>query len=162
MPEVFIGAGSNADPERHLRRALAELEARFGALRCSGVVRGPAGGVPPAANINLVVATATERAVDSLRAELRAIEALAGRTRADPAICELDLDLLVYGWRVDATRRLPRPGLFTLPFVLAPLAEVAPDLVHPVTGERCAAAARAAGYQPTLRPPSTAMIWPVM
>jgi 2-amino-4-hydroxy-6-hydroxymethyldihydropteridine diphosphokinase len=161
MPEVFIGAGSNADPERRLRRALAELERRFGALRCSSVFRGPAVGVPAPDYFNVVVATATELAVDSVRAELRALETLAGRTRADPAVCELDLDLLVYGRRVDAERRLPRPGLFTLPFVLVPLAELAPQLVHPVTGERCAAAARAAGYQPTLRPPSTAMIWPV-
>ncbi len=82
------------------------------------------------------------------------IEALAGRTRADPAVCELDLDLLLYGSRVDAERRLPRPGLFSLPFLLVPMAELAHDVVHPVTGERF-------GYQPTLRPPSTAMIWPV-
>ena len=45
MPEVFIGAGSNADPERQLRLALSELERRFGALRCSSVYRGPAVGV---------------------------------------------------------------------------------------------------------------------
>jgi 2-amino-4-hydroxy-6-hydroxymethyldihydropteridine diphosphokinase len=151
MPEVFIGAGSNADPERRLRLALAELERRFGALRSSSVYRGPAVGVPGADYSNLVVALKTELDVDSLRDELRAIEALAGRTRVDAAICELDLDLLLYGSRVDAVRRLPRPGLLTLSFVRVPLAELAPELVHPVTGERFA-------YQPTLRPPSTAMI----
>jgi 7,8-dihydro-6-hydroxymethylpterin-pyrophosphokinase len=45
--------------------------------------------------------------------------------------------LLLYGACVDARRRLPRPGLFTVPFILGPLAELAPELVHPVTGERC-------------------------
>jgi 2-amino-4-hydroxy-6-hydroxymethyldihydropteridine diphosphokinase len=154
MPEVFIGAGSNADPERRLRHALAELERRFGSLRCSSVYRGPAAGVPAADYLNLVVKLQSALAVDSLRAELQAIEALAGRRRLDPAVCELDLDLLLYGMRVDAQRRIPRPGLFTVPFLLAPLAEIAPELAHPVTGERVA-------YQPTLRPPSTAMIWPV-
>jgi 2-amino-4-hydroxy-6-hydroxymethyldihydropteridine diphosphokinase len=170
MPEVFIGAGSNADPERRLRHALAELERRFGSLRCSSVYRGPAVGVPAADYLNLVVQLQSALAIDALRAELREIEALAGRarisscnsctppsmaaTRLDPAVCELDLDLLLHGRRVDAERRIPRPGLFTLPFLLAPLAEIAPDLAHPVTGERVA-------YQPTLRPPSTAMIWPV-
>jgi 2-amino-4-hydroxy-6-hydroxymethyldihydropteridine diphosphokinase len=170
MPEVFIGAGSNADPERRLRRALSELERRFGALRCSSVYRGPAVGEPAADYLNLVVTLRSDLGVDSLRAELRDIEAVAGRTRirscnsgtppsmaatrADPAVCELDLDLLLYGRRVDAERRLPRPGIFSLPFLLVPLAELAPDVVHPVTGERFA-------YQPTLRPPSTAMIWPV-
>jgi 2-amino-4-hydroxy-6-hydroxymethyldihydropteridine diphosphokinase len=170
MPEVFIGAGSNADPERQLRRALAELERRFGALRCSSVYRSPAAGAPAADYLNLVVRLQSQLAVDSLREELRAIEALAGRarisscnsctppsmaaTRADLAVCELDLDLLLYGRRVDAERRIPRPGLLTVPFLLEPLAELAPELVHPVSGERVA-------YQPTLRPPSTAMIWPV-
>ena len=155
MPEAFIGAGSNADPERRLRRALAELERRFGPLRCSSVYRGPAVGRPAADYLNLVVALATESSVDELRDELRAIETLAGRTRADAAVCELDLDLLFYGCRVDAERRLPRPGILALPFVLVPLAELAPELVHPITGQKLAA------YQPTLRPPSTAMIWPV-
>ena len=47
---------------------------------------------------------------------------------------------------------LPRPEVLTLPFVLVPLAELAPELVHPVTGQKLAA------YRPMLRPPSTAMI----
>ena len=151
MPEVFIGAGSNLGPERRLRAAVAELERRFGRLRCSSVYRGPAAGAPGADYSNLVIALHAGLDVDSLREELRAIEALCDRTRADPAVVELDLDLLLYGCRVDAERKLPRPGLLTLPFVRVPLAELAPELAHPVTGERFA-------HQPTLRPPSTAMI----
>ena len=94
--------------------------------------------------MNLVLSLSTQLDVDSVRDALRAIEALAGRSRVDPAVCELDLDLLLYGERVDALRRLPRPGLFTTPFVLGPLAELAPALAHPVTGERCCAAWQAA------------------
>ena len=134
-----------------MRGALAELTRRFGSVRSSSVYRSAAVGVPAADYSNLAVAFSTELSVDALRDELRAIEALAGRARADSAVCELDLDLLLYGRRVDAVQRLPRPGLLALPFVLVPLAELAPELVHPVTGERFA-------YQPTLRPPSTAMI----
>jgi 2-amino-4-hydroxy-6-hydroxymethyldihydropteridine diphosphokinase len=145
MPDVFIGAGSNADPERRLRLALFELERRFGSLRCSNVYRGPAVGVPAADYSNVVVALRAQLPVDSLRAELRAIEALAGRLRAEPAVCALDLDLLLYGERVDAELRIPRPGLYALPFVLLPLAELAPDLLHPVTGERCGDALRKNG-----------------
>jgi 2-amino-4-hydroxy-6-hydroxymethyldihydropteridine diphosphokinase len=77
---------------------------------------------------------------------LREIERAVGRQRTDPARCELDLDLLLYGGRVDATQRLPRPGAFALPFVSGPLAELAPELVHPVTGERVAAAWRNAAH----------------
>jgi len=144
MPEVFIGAGSNADPVRRLRFAVTELERRFGLQRCSNAYRGAAVGTPAADYLNLVVALRTELSVESVRDELRAVETLAGRTRTDAAICELDLDLLSYGSRVDAERRLPRPRMFTLPFVIVPLADIAPELVHPVTGERCGDAARRA------------------
>jgi 2-amino-4-hydroxy-6-hydroxymethyldihydropteridine diphosphokinase len=142
MPEVFVGAGSNADPVRALRRAVVELEQRFGKLRCSRVYRSSAVGLPAPDYLNLVFFLFTERDVDSVQAALREVEVLAGRSRADPAVCELDLDLLLYGARVDAQRRLPRPGLFTTPFVVGPLAALSPDLLHPVTGERCGAAWR--------------------
>jgi 2-amino-4-hydroxy-6-hydroxymethyldihydropteridine diphosphokinase len=143
MPEIFVGAGSNAAPRRSLETAVAELERQFGALRLSSVYRSAAQGVAAADYLNLVVRLTTDCDVDSLLDALRAIETLAGRSRRDPAVVELDLDLLLYGGRVDAKRRLPRPGTFALPFVLGPLAELAPELVHPVTGERCAAAWRA-------------------
>ncbi len=142
MPEVFVGAGSNADPEHALRRAAVELERRFGAIRCSSIYRSAAVGGSAADYLNLVVTLSTERDVDAVREELRAIEAVAGRTRVDPAVVALDLDLLLYGARVDAVRRLPRPGLFTTPFVLGPLADLTPELTHPVTGERCGSAWR--------------------
>jgi 2-amino-4-hydroxy-6-hydroxymethyldihydropteridine diphosphokinase len=143
MPEVFVGAGSNADPKRRLRFARAELTRRFGAVRCSSVYGSHALGVPAADYSNLVMAFDTDRGVDAVREELRAIESLAGRSRADAAVCELDLDLLLYGRRVDAERRLPRPQLLAAPFVVVPLAELAPQLPHPVTGELPADAAAA-------------------
>jgi 2-amino-4-hydroxy-6-hydroxymethyldihydropteridine diphosphokinase len=136
MPEIFVGAGSNAAPARALKTAALELQRQFGALRLSNVYRSAAQGAAASDYLNLVVALTTERDVDSVRDELRAIETLAGRSRRDPAVVELDLDLLLYGSCVDAARRLPRPGTFELPFVLGPLAELAPALVHPVTGER--------------------------
>jgi len=145
MPEVFIGAGSNSGPERRLRGALAELTRRFGPVRSSSVYRSAAIGAPAADYLNLVVALTTDLSVDSLRDELRAIEVLAGRARTDPAVVELDLDVLLYGRRVDAERKLPRPGLFALPFTLVPLAELEPELTHPVTGQSCGSALRERG-----------------
>jgi 2-amino-4-hydroxy-6-hydroxymethyldihydropteridine diphosphokinase len=144
MPDVFVGIGSNADPVAALRAAVAALEERYGAVRCSAVYRSQAAGVPAAEYLNLVVALRTEEGIAVLREALRAIETQAGRQRADPAVTALDLDLLLYGGRVDAELKLPRPGLFTLPFVLGPLAELAPDLVHPVTGQSSSAAWRTA------------------
>lgn len=150
MVEALIGLGSNFEPESALGAALAVLGRRYGHLVSSSVYRGPAAGVAAADYSNMVVKIATDSAADALRAELSSIETATGRTRADPRICRLDLDLLVYGGRVDAVQRLPRPGLFTLPFVLVPLAEIAPELAHPLTGRRCAAALAATRPSPKL------------
>jgi 2-amino-4-hydroxy-6-hydroxymethyldihydropteridine diphosphokinase len=53
MPEVFVGLGSNIEPEANLRWALVELGQRFGRLECSRVYRSPAlgfeGGRAPSA-----------------------------------------------------------------------------------------------------------------
>jgi 2-amino-4-hydroxy-6-hydroxymethyldihydropteridine diphosphokinase len=143
MPDAFVGIGSNADPERALPAAIAALE-RLGPVRCSSVYRSaPFRGIG-ADYLNMVAALTTSLSIAALRDALRAIEAAAGRRRVDPAVCELDLDLLLYGLCVDAAERLPRPLLFTLPFVLGPLAELEPELVHPVTGETARAARQTA------------------
>jgi 2-amino-4-hydroxy-6-hydroxymethyldihydropteridine diphosphokinase len=147
MPEVLVGIGSNQEPLSALRAAVAALEESYGRLVRSSVYRGPAAGPAAADYLNMAVGFATESDIDSVRAELARIETAAGRSRADPLVCRLDLDLLVYGARVDASRRSPRSGLFSLPFVLLPLNEIAPNLVHPLTGERCSAA-RAAFEMP--------------
>ena len=151
MAEVLIGIGSNLEPESALRVAVAALKQRFSCVMCSSVYRGPASGLAAADYLNMVVQAETDAEVDPLRADLAAIETATGRTRDDPRICRLDLDLLAYGERVDAAQRLPRSGLYLLPFVLVPLAEIAPRLVHPLTGERCAAAFVAAPRSPGLR-----------
>ena len=81
MPDVFVGAGSNADPVPRLRAGVQELTLRFGAVRCSSVYRGPALGATAAADYwNLVVMLRTDMGLDALRAELRAIEQLAGQS----------------------------------------------------------------------------------
>ncbi len=151
MAEVLIGIGSNLEPESALRVAVAALKQRFGCVVCSSVYRGPAAGVAAADYLNMVVQAVTDAEVDPLLADLSAIETATGRTRDDPRICRLDLDLLAYGGRVDAARRLPRPGLYSLPFVFVPLAEIVPRLVHPLTGERCSAAFTAARRPPDLK-----------
>jgi len=147
MPEAFVGIGSNADPERALPAALAALERRFGSVRRSSFYRseaqGPAGGAP---YWNAVAAFATELSVDELTAALARIENEAGRRRDDPAVCALDLDLLLYGARVDGERRLPRPGFRRRSFLAVPLEELVPHLTDPLTGEPL----RSAGLSPPL------------
>ena len=70
MPEAFVGVGSNTDPARAIRAAVAALEQRFGRLRSSAVYRSPAVGAPAAAYLNLVVALATTVDVPTLQQAL--------------------------------------------------------------------------------------------
>jgi 2-amino-4-hydroxy-6-hydroxymethyldihydropteridine diphosphokinase len=140
MPEAFVGLGSNADPVAALRAAVAALALLGGELRSSCVYRSPAVGVAADDYLNMVVALDTELDAGALRATLARLETALGRSRADPAVCRIDLDLLFYGAAVAAEQRLPRPGAFAAAFVVAPLAELAPALRHPLTGVHCAQA----------------------
>ena len=150
MALVLIGIGSNLEAESALGAAVAALKERFGRVECSSVYRSPAVGGDAADYLNMVAMIDAGSDVGAVRAQLAAIEMAVGRTRVDPSVCRLDLDLLMYGSRVDAAQRLPRAGLYKLPFVLVPLAEIAPGLAHPLTGERCAAALAAAPPAPEL------------
>lgn len=136
MADVYIGVGSNIEPERHVRLAVANLEQRFGALRCSDVFRSPAFGFAGDDFLNMVVALSTQCDPDAVEHVLYDIEYEGGRTRRGKRFSArtLDLDLLLYGAMVDAQRRLPRDDVRRYPFVLAPLADLAPALRHPLTG----------------------------
>jgi 2-amino-4-hydroxy-6-hydroxymethyldihydropteridine diphosphokinase len=140
LVDVYVGLGSNLDADRRLREAAQALEAEFGPLRRSTVFRTAAIGAPAPDYLNAAVAFPTLLPPAEVKARLVAIEDAARRKRSQPPqpICALDLDLLLYGRRVDAPLRLPHADALVRAHVLAPLAEIAADLVHPLTGERIA------------------------
>jgi 2-amino-4-hydroxy-6-hydroxymethyldihydropteridine diphosphokinase len=142
MPEAVVGLGSNDTPFEALRGAIAALRRLDPAARVSSVYRSAATGGTAADYFNMAVRLTTEHGAAALRTELRNIETALGRSRADRAVCRIDLDLLLYGDAVDATLRIPRPGLYSEPFMIVPLAEIAPTAVHPLTGVRAGAAAQ--------------------
>jgi 2-amino-4-hydroxy-6-hydroxymethyldihydropteridine diphosphokinase len=138
MARVWVSVGSNQQRERHIRGAIAELRARFGALRLSSVYETVAVGFDGDPFYNLVVGFATDQPPEQVQAALRAIEDAHGRERTGPKFSgrTLDLDLLTYDDRVGqvAGKPLPHPDILAYPFVLGPLAELAPDECHPVLG----------------------------
>jgi 2-amino-4-hydroxy-6-hydroxymethyldihydropteridine diphosphokinase len=142
MPEVFVGVGSNMEPRPNLRFALEALGARFGALDCSSVYSSPPFGFEGADFLNMVVAFRSALAARVIDDVLSTIEHSRGRKRRDVRYASrtLDLDLLLFGTTVDADLRLPRDDIVHYPFVLAPLAEIAPGLVHPINGRSMEAA----------------------
>lgn len=140
MIDVYVAAGSNIEPQRHLRTALSAMGERFGALRCSTAYRNQAVGFEGDDFINLVVGFATDESVADIRAALQQIESLCERPLQSPrwAARTMDLDVLLYGELVGehAGMTLPRPDLVRRAYMLKPLADIAPQLVHPTLGQR--------------------------
>jgi 2-amino-4-hydroxy-6-hydroxymethyldihydropteridine diphosphokinase len=141
--DVYVSVGSNVAPAENLRLALAGLRKRFGELEVSSVYRNPAVGFEGDDFLNLVLRFRTAESPAAIIAELERLHVLAGRVRGpDPFSSRtLDLDLLLYGDAVlpDPAIRVPREDIRKYAFVLGPLAELAPELRHPVTGETMAA-----------------------
>ncbi len=135
MPQVYVAAGSNVEPERHLAMAVQELEREFPGVRFSPWYRNPAVGFDGDDFINFVAGFPTPLAVGEVLARLHAIEGLCGRPREAPrwAPRSMDLDVLLFGDLVcqEPNLKLPRPDLLKRAFMLGPLAVLAPDLVHP-------------------------------
>ncbi|MES1929828.1 2-amino-4-hydroxy-6-hydroxymethyldihydropteridine pyrophosphokinase [Salinisphaera dokdonensis CL-ES53] len=134
MSEVFVGIGSNVSPHAHVRLALDLLERTFGALRLSPIYRCPPVGFEGADFLNLVAAFDTVSDLDTVHIQLRDIEAACGRDRTVRRTSRtMDIDLLLFGDRIqdDETLCLPRADILEYPFVLRPLAELAPEARHP-------------------------------
>ncbi len=142
---VCIALGSNlGDRHDNLMRALDELAAAGLQLgRRSAIYETvPVGGPPDQPHyLNAVVEAYTTLSPDELLSQLLAIEARLGRVRSVPdAPRTLDLDLLFYGDFVRDEPHLivPHPRLHERLFVLEPLAEVVPGVVHPRLGKTVA------------------------
>ena len=139
-PPVFLGLGSNlGDREAAIEAALRELASRGfrTRLRSSNWLTEPVGGPPQGWYVNAVAGGETSLEPEELLAACLDTERGLGRVRGERnAPRTIDVDLLLYG---DATIDrpglvVPHPRLAERRFVLEPLAEIAPRLVHPVLG----------------------------
>jgi 2-amino-4-hydroxy-6-hydroxymethyldihydropteridine diphosphokinase len=139
-PVVAIALGSNlGDRHAHLDYAVSRLARLLSGLRQSSRYdTAPVDviGEQPTF-LNAAVVGTTELGPHELLDELQAIEAERGRDRPfRNAPRTLDLDLLLFGDLVvsDPELEVPHPRFRERRFVLEPLAEIAPDLVDPVSG----------------------------
>jgi 2-amino-4-hydroxy-6-hydroxymethyldihydropteridine diphosphokinase len=139
MPVAYLGLGSNLDAEKNLRLALREICARFSLQQISPVYHSKALGFEGADFLNAVAAIETELSPRELSEELELIHELAGRRRRLEKFVSrtLDIDLLLYDQLVmdEEGIRLPRSDVLQYSFVLKPLADIAPDYRHPVSGK---------------------------
>lgn len=140
MARVFVGLGSNqGDRREHLSHALKALSAEP-AIRLARVApiveTEPAGGPPQGPYLNTVVELETRLTPLDLLSALKAIETRLGRKpepdRWGPR--PIDLDILLYEDQVidSPSLTIPHSRMHERQFVLEPLVQIAPDLVHPI------------------------------
>ncbi len=136
---AFIGAGANlGEPVRQIQRALDKLEksqgVRLGAV--SSLYRTqPVGPIAQPPFVNAVFSLEYGMSPQDLLALLLSVEEKMGRIRRErwgPRV--IDLDLLFFDEAIISEQGLevPHPRLHERRFVLTPLVEIAPDVVHPI------------------------------
>lgn len=136
MAQVLLSLGSNIERYRHLCAALDALQDAYGELLISPVYESEAVGFAGDHFLNLVVELHTEQTVAELSAQLKGIEDRNGRLRSGPKFSArtLDIDILTYdalAGCVDGVD-LPRDEITENAFVLKPMADIAPQQLHPV------------------------------
>ena len=137
MARVYIGIGSNIDKHLHIPQVVHELQSEFDRVTVSPIYRTPAVGFDGEDFFNLVVGLDTSLQPVEVFHYLRALESEHGRKRTggNQFIARtLDLDQLLYDDRQIEQDGLsiPHADIIRYPFVLKPLVDIAPQLMHPV------------------------------
>ena len=144
MATVYLGLGTNiCNKEENLTRAIEALSLALGhyAALSSFIETAPWGFDSDNAFLNCVVAFETEISPQQLLDTTEDIERKLGRTiKSNEGVYHdriIDIDILLYGNKVIDTPRLtiPHPLMHLRNFVLEPLSEITPNLVHPTIGK---------------------------
>ncbi len=135
---VYLGIGSNmGEREENLDRALDLLSQRMRMGKVSSIYdTEPLGNTNQPRFLNMVCQVFTRLAPEGLLALAKGIESKMGRYSKSGEPRTIDIDILLYDDKVIDTPELviPHPRMTERAFVLVPLAEIAPDLLHPVSG----------------------------
>ncbi len=150
LTRVYVGLGSNLGDRAAMLKAaeaaIAQLRGvevlRGSKVHHSKALRAPGDATPQPDYLNSVLELSCQLSVAELLGGLKQIERAMGRGPGKRwAARIIDLDLLLYGNVVlhQPGIEIPHPGMVTRRFVLVPLAELAPELRHPVLGLSIAA-----------------------
>lgn len=137
MPLGFISIGSNIDRDKNTSSSILALKKLFGKITLSSIYESEPVGFMGEPFYNLIVGFNSGLEVKAIAKQLRQIERDHGRTRNCQKFSArtLDLDLILYGDLIisDGRLQIPRDEIESYAFVLEPLAEIAPELLHPIS-----------------------------
>jgi 2-amino-4-hydroxy-6-hydroxymethyldihydropteridine diphosphokinase len=138
---AYLSLGSNIEPERNLPAAVDWL-GRWGCIQAVSTVweSAPLGFADQPNFLNAAVLLETDLSAQALRQEaIASIETALGRVRSanKNAPRTIDIDIMLFNHDIlqVGQRRIPSPEVLERPFVAIPLAEIAPDYVHPEIGQ---------------------------
>ncbi|MBU15153.1 MAG: 2-amino-4-hydroxy-6-hydroxymethyldihydropteridine diphosphokinase [Gammaproteobacteria bacterium] len=138
VPLLTLSLGSNVDAAANIRTAVCALQVQYSGLRCSSVYESESVGFEGENFLNLVAAVETDKPLRSIQSEIKALEDAQGRDRSQARFSSrsIDIDILTFGELCGehGGMTLPRGEILENAFVLQPMAELLPDMPHPVTG----------------------------
>lgn len=136
MSIVHLNIGSNQNRRTNIRLAIKALEQYFLEIVLSSLFESPSEGFKGNDFYNVGVNITTLKTSNQVVDILRDIENSLGRDRSLPKFSSrmIDLDLVLYGGIIDETLNVPRKDILKYAFVLAPLAELNPEAIHPLEG----------------------------
>ncbi len=139
MTYILLSIGSNIERDKNIRYAIHEIVARYGEINLSPVYETASVGFEGPPFLNLVLGFYSGDDLLRIRESLRGIESDVGRVRGDKSFDNrlLDIDVILFGeqdLRSDGYD-IPRYGIEKFAYVLKPLADLHPQMLHPVTGK---------------------------
>jgi len=140
MPKIYLSLGSNIKPEKNLNKAKELLSQEYQLEKESKTYKTKSEGFEGEDFLNQVVCFITEDSAEKVVGALKDIEKKIGRKDRSEKFSdrEIDIDLLLYGNFVGKAlaKDIPHKDIDLYRFVLEPLAEIAPDLIHPKHQEK--------------------------
>lgn len=135
MSTIYLSLGSNIKPKENLKRALDYLRQYYKPMEESKIYQTKSEGFIGNDFLNQVVSFETEDSPEVIIKTLKKIEKKIGRRERKEKFSEreIDIDLLLYENFVGKVsgKVIPHKDIDLYRFVLEPLAEIAPDLIHP-------------------------------
>ena len=136
MNFLHLNIGSNQNRRINIQLALNKLESNFTDITVSSLFESPAEGFVGSNFYNVGVNAKTKNNIYEVVDILHDIENLMGRDRSLPKFSSriIDLDLVLFNDAIDEDLKVPRRDILKYAFVLAPLAELNSEDIHPQTG----------------------------